>query len=223
VRVRAPHLARPLALVVVALAACSSGGAEAPGPAALDPVRAAPGPPPEPAALGLEGEAAESFRILLGAERFTDDAVGYAGITPLEVRAWRRLDAHPRSAEAFTALADHATLPGRLYAACGLFYADPDRFEREVAALERSGGSVELMRGCVILTTYPVGELVRVEGDRVVRLERRDQTTREWVRARGLTEGYSLDIAGGGYPDLFRNGGGWHEPRLEPLDPRAGR
>jgi hypothetical protein len=186
-------------------------------------VRAALGPRPEPAELGLEGDAADSYRILLSAERFTDDAVGYAGITPLEVRAWRRLDAHPRAPEAFAALADHATLAGRLYAACGLFYCDPDRFQREVAALERNGGSVELMQGCVIQTTCPVGELVRVEGDRVVRLERRDQTTREWVRSHGLTEGYGLDIAGGGYPDLFRNGGGWYEPRPEPLDPRSGR
>lgn len=203
-------------LVVMALG-CSSASESEP------PVEAATLVPDDPDSLGLDAETRQAFQILLTTERFTDAAIGYAGITPLEVRAWRRLIDQPRAAQLFATLLDHARLGGRLYALCGLFYTDPARFEREVDALAGSKATVEFMSGCEIDPEQPVAELVRAGGDHVVRLDSRDQTTKAWIAAHGVTTPYTLDIAGGGYPDLFRNGGGWSVPTVEPLDPAAGR
>ena len=51
----------------------------------------------------------------------------------------------------------------------------------------------------------------------VVRLERRDQSIRAWKELDPRRSGFVYDIAGGGFPNLFREAGGYAEVRIETL------
>jgi hypothetical protein len=181
-----------LALLLALLGACLE---PAPEPAAG-----------RPAALTREGERA--LDLLLGATRFTDDAIGYAGDTPDEVLAlrvlWHERDPHA----AFAHLARHGTLPGKLFGLCGLWYTDPALFLSAAAPLRGSETLVPIQMGCTG-GEMPLGEILD-RGDRAVRLASREQSLAEWFAARPEdAPSVHYDVAGGGYPCLFKTGGGF--------------
>lgn len=190
----------PLRLTLPALALVACG---APSPS----------PPPTPAArpaLSAAGE--EAYERLLHATRFTDHAIYAGGVTPNEVIAVRRLWREPGAAAAFAALEREATLPGRLYALCGLYYADPTTFRARVGAYRESDETVFFQTGCSGLRDFPVSELV--EREPAVRLAP-GQSVKAWAAARESNEGYFHDLVGGGWPNLFREGGGYAPVRDE--------
>ena len=158
-RAPAPLLVASLATL---LAACPDSGGRAgrPLPAAPAPTASAPGPP-----VALEGEDRLAWDVLVGATRFTDDAIGYLGEVPREVLAWQRLDRHPRAAELFGDLAREATLAGQLYALAGLALHDRAAFEREESRLRAEKGVVEQQRGCVTYRDLSVAELLTHAGE----------------------------------------------------------
>jgi hypothetical protein len=209
-----------LCLVLCLAAGCSTEPPAAPAAreSAGAPEQARPGPEP---ALSPEGR--EAFRILRDAERFTDDAIYYAGITPVEVRAFRWLMREPEAGPAFAQLAREATLPGRLYALCGLYYTDPAAFTKAVEPYRASEQTVFFQTGCIGIRDQAVAELVESPGSHPVRLTSRSETVKEWASRNAPEGGYRLDILGGGYPSEFRDAGGWHAVRLEPLDEPAAR
>ena len=180
---------------------------------------AAPSPPVASVdALDLSPIGRESFDRLLAARRFTDDAIYDGGITPNEVRALRYLLREERAAAAFALLERDATLPGRLFALCGLHTTDRARFDARVGHYRDSSETIEFQTGCSLILDQRVGELVERPAERAVRLAP-NETNREHLARREGSVGY--DIVGGGFPNLFAQGGGWHSADPEPFDPDA--
>jgi hypothetical protein len=166
--------------------------------------------------LTPEGRAA--FDCLRASRRFTDGAIDYGGDVPREVIALRILWREDAARDAFELLLDHAAEGGQLFALCGLYYTDAERFEQEVALRRESSALIRFQSGCSILEDQPVGELVlRTQGP-AVRLASRDQRVKAFRAARPENASAWLDIAGGGYSDTFRHGGGYHQPRTMGLD-----
>lgn len=177
----------------------------------------APGATAEWAPSALGSEAREAWLVLAETRRFTDDAIYYQGATPKEVVALRILWREPAANEAFHALLRSDHVAGRLYALCGLYYTDAAGFERALAGLGGNADRITFQTGCSTLNDYPVPDLVELDRADVVRLERRDQSIRAWKELDPRRSGFVYDIAGGGFPNLFREAGGYAEVRIETL------
>lgn len=175
--------------------------------AAVDPPALAAEPEPELSELGRR-----AYDLLRAARRFTDAAIYDDGAPPREVIALRLLLREPDGARALRKLADEATLGGQLYATCGLFYADPQAFERHVARFAASAATVFYQSGCIGYRDMPIAELVASERPETLRLASNRQGVRAWCEANGKLEGgYWLDIRGGGIPSMLLDQGGFAE------------
>jgi len=158
----------------------------------------------------------QAFRRLMVAERFTDDAIYDGGVTPNEVIAMRRLFREPEAREAFEELERRATLPGRLFGLCGLYYTNSSIFLERVEKYRNDEQLIFFQTGCEGIHDQPVARLVDRGEGKAVRLAA-GQTNREWLTDREGSHGY--DIVGGGWPNLFRDGGGWGAVRDEDYSP----
>lgn len=218
-----------LALVVLALVAGAASGQDAAGPASDTPVLRPAGdrgptgdwpgvaaPEANEALPRLSPAGRLAFSVLVGARRFTSDAIYESGQTPEEVEALRILHREPNARQAFTALSRNGTAPGRLFGLCGLWYWDNAVFHRQVAALLRDHGDLEVdvQRGCSsfrqrVRDIVRLPEAGRTAGRVAVQLEDRSQTCKEWFanQPEGISGQY--DIVGGGWPCVLRSGGGW--------------
>lgn len=163
---------------------------------------------PSPA-LSPEGDRA--LALLLTATRFTDDAVGDGGETPEEVLALRTLWKERDPGPAFAHLVAEASFPGRLFGLCGLWYTDPAGFDRAAAPFRRLDTMIPIQMGCEG-GEMPVREIVD-RGATAVRLESREQSNKAWFAKQPKDRSAHYDIVGGGYPCLFKTGGGWTEAK----------
>ena len=174
--------------------------------------------------LELSPLACEAYARLRAAERFTDDGIYDDGITPNEVRALRILWQEPSADLAFARLEREATLAGRLFALCGLYFSDRDRFDARIEEYRGSTEQVFFQTGCIGFRDQPVAELIESSHAGVVRLTGNENVC-DWLAAQGNPKGtkggYRYDILGGGYPNLFRSGGGWTKLSHEPFVPEA--
>ena len=167
----------------------------------------------------LDARTTAAYACLAHAESFSDDAVGDGGETPREVIALRILWTASDAPALFERLLDEAPLGGRMYALCGLYYADSRAFDRAAAQLRTTRATLTYRTGCEILNDYPAADLIANPRADVVRLERRDQSIKEWRAKRTERCGYVLDIVGGGYPNLFREAGGYATVLPQALEP----
>lgn len=195
-------------IVALTVCACQRAGVE---PTSTD-VPFGPGvlvedPPRAPRDFDLTERGTEALEILMKAERFTTDAIGYAGVMPDEVIALRRLFQESYAAEALAYVERNASMAGRLFALVGLYRADRPRFDTLLESYRKSQATVEFMTGCCVLPGTLVREIVD-KGDRAPRLKV-GQSLQEWYEAHGS---YELDIAGGGWTNLFLEGGGYSTP-----------
>ena len=150
--------------------------------------------------------------------------------------ALRTLWQHPRAADAFASLVDSAEPAGRLYALCGLYYADRKRFDAEVPYLKFEKGKVKSIfdeksaseRVCdIVFCPYPETTMRLVSGcppscnpflthcrqhprkkvwERTKRVVLAPGQTLAQWRKENSEGGFYLDIGGGGYPSLFKHG-----------------
>jgi hypothetical protein len=153
----------------------------------------------------LSEQGRSDFETLRTLQTFTDAAIGDGGDTPGWVHAFRRLLAEPDAAAAFRELLRAATLPGQLYALCGLWYADPGAFRLAVPRYARMTVEVPIQFGCTG-GTMPVKDLVESHHALAVRLQSRDQTIREWIEKHDReSKGVRYDILGGAYPYVLKS------------------
>lgn len=89
-------------------------------------------------------------------------------------------------------------------------------FRERVESYRGNEQIVFFQTGCEGIHDQSVAELVDRGEGRAVRLAA-DQTNREWLEAHEGSHWY--DIVGGGWPNLFRDGGGWGEVRDEDYSP----
>src|SRR5690348_5078777 len=127
----------------------------------------------------LSPAASAAYQRLLHAERFADSMVGEDGELPPEALDLRLVVQEDSSGDACAELFRTASMGGRLFALCGLWWRDPARFEKGVAELRDSRDHITFHTGCEILTDMPVSELVRHRNG--IRLDGRRQTLLDWL------------------------------------------
>jgi hypothetical protein len=153
----------------------------------------------------LNNEGKKAYDTLVVAKRFEGGAIGIDGHDSMLVKAYRELLKQPQADVAFKSLLKEATLPGQLYALCGVYYTDHSFFLTVIEEYKNRGDHVEVMFGC-LGGGMPVSEIVESKAPNVVRLSSPKQWISKWLRKiLGVTrEGYLLDIVGGGYPSAFK-------------------
>lgn len=132
----------------------------------------------EPTLAQLSESGQKAYQTLLTAERFTDDAIYDGGVTPNEVIALRKLLKDPQAGAALEELERRATMPGRLFALCGLYYVNPSVFRERVESYRGNEQIVFFQTGCEGIRDQSVAELVDRGEGRAVRLAA-GQTNRE--------------------------------------------
>jgi hypothetical protein len=90
-----------------------------------------------------------ALTILQSAQSFNSAGIGYAGLTPNEVMAWRVVFFRADAESTFLNLLETATPAGQLYALAGLRFRNDDAFERAAARLEGRLDRVQTIRGCI--------------------------------------------------------------------------
>ncbi len=98
--------------------------------------------------------------ILRTADHFTSAGIGYAGITPNEVLAWRVIFNRPDADSIFEDLLNTATVAGQLYALAGLRFSNSGAFPKAASRLQGNLGIVQTIHGCIV-STQTVAEVVR--------------------------------------------------------------
>jgi hypothetical protein len=153
----------------------------------------------------LIDEGKKAYDTLVVAKRFEDVAIGYAGHPSVLVKAYRELLKQPQADVAFKSLLKEATLPGQLYALCGVYYTDHSFFLTVIEKYKNRSDYVGTLFGC-IGGDIPVSKIVVSKAPNVVRLSSPKQTISEWLRKnRAVTKkGYVVDLIGGGYPSRFK-------------------
>ncbi len=97
--------------------------------------------------------------ILRTSDHFTSAGIGYAGVTPTEVLAWRVIFNRPDADSIFQDLLNTATVAGQVYALAGLRFSNSGAFTKAAAHLQGNLGLVRTIRGCIV-STQTVAELV---------------------------------------------------------------
>ena len=120
---------------------------------------------------------------LLHTDTFADEQVGYEQAVSRQVEAFRVLLEQPDAAEAFASLLERGGTAGQLYALCGLYVTDRERFDKASPQYIKSDQFVRRAAGGLVWTS-PVADVV----------------------GRSQLDGSGRDIVGGGYPRAFA---GW--------------
>ncbi len=155
----------------------------------------------------LSPEGRSALRVLLRTNRFTWNVLS-DGSTPREVLALRTLIQEPEAVPTLRLVLETGKLPGQLFALCGLYYAAPEVFAREVERYRERKDEVRVEFGSPS-QTMPVARVV--EKPSAVRLARGESLQR-WGEEH-LSQPISLDIVGGGFPSLFLRNGVQEEDR----------
>ena len=161
---------------------------------------------PASAAGQFEKSREEAIRVLLKTEVFADNFVGFVGRPSDEVCSFRTVLAQPDADALFKEILTKGRLAGRLYALCGLYFTDHERFAHEIQPYRKSADSVAMSAGC-IMGRERVARLVERADPRVIRLKDPSETTNAWLDRHPDPTGsrdYSMDILGGGWPAHFK-------------------
>jgi hypothetical protein len=142
---------------------------------------------------------------LVVAERFEDKFIVEGRHPSVLVEAYLKLLKQPQADVAFKSLLKEATLPGQLYALCGVYYTDHSFFLTVIEEYKNRSDYVMITFGS-IGGVMPVSRIVEVKAPDVVRLLSPKQTIREWLRKkRAVAKNWYLrDIIGVGYPSSFK-------------------
>ncbi len=168
-----------------------------------------------------------AFGVLTRCHTFKDAAVGYAGEAPPEVHAFRLLLARDDAAAAFGDLLERAgSDAGKLYALCGLYYADPPRFTIEIEKWRGRSGTILRQVGCTGFDDS-VARCIEDPRPNTARLRGPDDTVKGWVERTLKPDpdgpSYYTDIFGGGIPADLADRTGWgRDVELRSVDVLAG-
>lgn len=101
-----------------------------------------------------------AMREAAAAQDFQSAAVGYAGVRPRSVTAWRVIRGAPDAVDRFSRLLDASSPAAQLYALAGLQAADAKAFRRALPRFAGRTDQVRVVRGCEV-STEPFDQLVR--------------------------------------------------------------
>jgi hypothetical protein len=100
-----------------------------------------------------------AIAVLRTSDHFTSAGIGYTGITPNEVLAWRVIFNRPDADSIFQDLLNTSTAAGQLYALAGLRFSNSGAFSKAAARLQGKLSLVQTVRGCIV-STQTVAEVV---------------------------------------------------------------
>ncbi|MDD4869442.1 MAG: hypothetical protein PHR77_02685 [Kiritimatiellae bacterium] len=149
-----------------------------------------------------------AYRQVLNETMWIDGAVyGYAGdIENRTATATRLLAGHEKARAIFLRLLADAKPAGKLYALCGLYYADWDEFQKQVEALRHDPREVSTTTADVV-GPQRICDIVFCpyrDKDRERIVLKRGQTLHQWLKENKGKKGYG-DISGGVYPENIVN------------------
>lgn len=144
-----------------------------------------------------------AYNTLLNAQSFESTHIGAAGSFSKLVESLGILQKEKNADEAFKALLKNATLPGQLYALCGIFYSDYDFFLKEVENYKNSQQSIQDISGCMI-SQRKVAEIVESKNPKVAIIKPSETLDDFWKENKGK-QGISFDISHGAYPAQFKD------------------
>ncbi len=100
-----------------------------------------------------ENQQPKEYEILLSADKFYGAHIGFGGITPPTVYAYRDLLDHPNADDTFKELIEEGTMPGRLYGLAGVYFTDPSSLPDLSRRFLESSESVPAFFGCILSDT----------------------------------------------------------------------
>ena len=173
------------------------------------------------AELKLSAEGQQAYETLLVAKEFEGKALGYSGSPSKLVEAYNIILKETSADAAFKSLLEKATLPGQLYALCGLWFTDNAFFRTTVENYRRSDKWVGTQFGCII-GGMPIAELIETENPAIIDINRPKESLDEYfaIDTKAYTEwtkrkkkkktdvppkGHGIDILNGGYPVYLRD------------------
>lgn len=156
-----------------------------------------------PPGVALNAADYGQYRVLRDADFFSGPAVGFGGVTPPEMSAFRHFAQHKRGAAVFRYLLLTGSLPAKMYALTGLHRTSPMFFTVAVQPFKLVPNSVPTFFGC-IMGGETVASLIQSEEPDAVRLRNGQTLESWWEERRGTGSGtLHLDIVGGGYTSMF--------------------
>lgn len=148
----------------------------------------------------LSPDGQKAYEMLLKAERFEQGAVGYAGTPSRFIESFNVILKEDSADAAFKSLLNEATIAGKLYALCGLYFTDYKAFQSEIGKYAKNNESVQTMSGCII-SDEKVAKIVELNAANVAIIKPSQTIEDFWKTNKG---GYELDIAHGGFPATFK-------------------
>src|SRR5262245_53217661 len=130
--------------------------------------------------LSLSREGRAAYDILLVAQRFESAAIGYSAAPSKLVEAYNVILNEASADAAFKTLLERATLPGKLYALCGLFFTDHSFFRTAIEEYRHSGDTVYTLFGC-IGGAMRVSELIEAKNPIIVDINRPEESVSQYV------------------------------------------
>jgi hypothetical protein len=97
-----------------------------------------------------ENQQPEEYEILLSTDKFYGAHIGFGGITPPTVYAYRDLLDQPNADDSFKELIEEGTMPGRLYGLAGVYFTDPSSLPELSRRFLESSESVPAFFGCIL-------------------------------------------------------------------------
>ena len=141
----------------------------------------------------------KDYGMLKNAKVFSYGPVGYGGIISEESNAFGRIYRSSNARTFFIRLEKEATMEGKLYALCGIYFYDDTLYQKLLARYETMNTEVCVQVGCALMD-YAVSKLVKEPRDNVVRLKSNNDTIDHWLFRNNKTGGYLVDFYGGGIP-----------------------
>ena len=146
----------------------------------------------------FDEDCAAAYDTLMNTKRFSSGRVGEGGILPDEIRAVGKLLICKNAKNYFIQLEQTATIEGKMYALCGLYYLDYDNYNSYIEKYINDSTEIFMMSGCIMYTTT-VKELIKKDG--AVRLTDINDSIFDWYKKNDNIELVG-DFYGGITPNL---------------------
>ena len=148
--------------------------------------------------MQFDEDCTTAYDMLMNTNRFADGPIGAAGATPDEICAFGKLLICINAKDYFIQLEQEATIEGKMYALCGLYYLDYDNYNTYIEKYLNDSTGITVMYGC-IMYSMSVKELIK--NDEALRLKDINDTVNKWDNRKRPKYGFSTDFYGGGTPN----------------------
>lgn len=145
----------------------------------------------------------DRYNILLNARTFSVGGTSYAGTPTKETIAFKHLFFSKNAHALFKKLIENGSLEGKLYALSGLYFYDYRTYKMTVEKYMNVDNIATIFSGCK-LRKVELKELMKSKSENVVRLSNNLQTIEAWRNENNVTNGFTVDFYGGGYPQLIK-------------------